>query len=467
MLKIRARWEQALEAPAAPATFLDLAAPGMQDALETARGTGYPKALARDASLDLLLAGAYVRNPGLAAAGKRWSGTVEQFAQVSHLDNILRQYASFLRSSKTAVGSALPGDALAARFPFPGALELKAALVGHAVEEARARYEIVLGDLVTDVRVAHAEQVFVAQSITNTRETLGYLRQLEETARGMLSAGRAGKAHVIQTQVQISQLENDLLTLERQQDTLRARLAAFVNLPTTAPIGDAMPSPVPPVPGDLVALQARARRAQPEILAATARAARMATMIELAELTTYPALSPGLSAMEGLSHATGGSSKEREPFQTTPRIRPDPWFGSKEAYLREAREGARAAQLEVTAAQDRTAFRVTEAHNQLETARRLHELYRDVQLAQARQAYEDSSAGYAADRTEFLAVIDALRQWLRFRLDGDRAVRDVHQTQARLERALGGPVLRAGTSDSAGPQPGDPPPAPPAVPGAR
>ena len=190
-------------------------------------------------------------------------------------------------------------------------------------------------------------------------------------------------------------------------------------------------------------LQARATKEQPEILAAQARAARMATMIELAEQATFPELSPGLSTMEAPSHETAGSAKEREPFQTRPKVKPDPFFGSKEAYLREARERQRAARERIEAVRNATAYRVTRAWNDLDTARLLFELYRDVQLAQAEQAYADASAGYATDRVEFLNVIDALRQWLRFLLDGDRAVRDLHRAHARLESAVGGSLAPA------------------------
>ncbi|MFV1958122.1 MAG: TolC family protein, partial [Planctomycetota bacterium] len=250
----------------------------------------------------------------------------------------------------------------------------------------------------------------------------------------------AEKTHVIQTQVQISQLENDLLTLGRTRDTVRARIAALLNLPAAAPLAEPVPPVRHPFPTDLDALQRVALVQQPEVLAAQARAARMATMIELAEQSTYPELSSGLAYLEDIPLDTGGIQKEPEPFSTTPKVKPDPWFGSKEAYLREAREGERAARDRVVAARDRTAFQLTSAWNALDTAKRLYELYRDVQLSQAEQAYSDASAGYAADRVEFLNVIDSLRQWLRFLLDADRATRDYEQAHARLESALGGPV---------------------------
>ncbi len=442
VLEIRKEWDEKLRAPEKLLTFLDFASPTMQPLVEEAKGGGFAASLAQDATLDRILAGAFVRNPGLRAAHQRLAGTIEQYAQVTYLDTILRQYVSFLRDLDTRVGPTVPMEGVAKRFPFPGTLELKAAIVGHAVEEARARYEIALQDLVTEVRVTYADSVFVFRSIANTEETLRYLKQLEETARGKLATGAAQKTHVIQTQVQISQLENDLVSLHRNGDTLRARLNALLDLPLGTPFAEPVSPRMPPFPASVESLYDRAASGQPAVLAASARAARMATMIELAEQATYPELSPGLSLMVGISHATGGSGKEREPFSTRPKIKPDPWFGTKDAYLREARERERGARLRVTEAQDRTAYRLHEAWNQLDAAHRLFELYRDVQLSQAEEAYSDASSAYAADRVEFLNVIDALRQWLRFLLDADRAERDYHRAYARLEDALGGPVTR-------------------------
>ncbi|MHC4342137.1 MAG: TolC family protein [Planctomycetota bacterium] len=442
VLEIRREWDARLAVPEDLLTFHDFSTPEMKRLREEAGRSEFPASLSQRATLDRILAGAFARNPGLQAARKLLAATSEQYAQITYLDNIMRQYVSFQRASNNRVRPAVPMDQVAKRFPFPGTLELKAAIVGHAVEAARAKYEIALRDLVTDIRVAYAGFAFLARAIAITGETLQYLRQLEATALGKLATGAAQKAHVLQTQVEISKLENDVITLRQRRETVRACLNTLLNLPPNTPLAEPRPATMEAFPPSLDALYARASREQPEILLTQARAARMAAMIELAEQATYPDLSPGLAYMEDLSHATGGTGRDREPFSTRPKVKPEPWFGNREAYLREMRLAERAARDSVVAAVDHTVYRVKDAYVQLDTAKRLYELYRDVQIAQAEQAYSDAATGYAADRVEFLNVIDALRRWLRFLLDSDRAVRDYHQAHARLESALGGPVAR-------------------------
>jgi len=439
VLQLRETWEEQLRTETASSAD-EFGSPAGRDAVEAARGVDFASSLAEDLTLERMLAGAYVRNPTLAAARRRLVGSVEQFAQVTYLDNVLRQYASFLRASDTRVRPSLPMDSVTKHHPFPGTLELKAAIVSRSVEEAQARYRMALRQVLAETRSTYAEYVYTVRAIAITEETLRYLEQIEETARGKLAAGTAGKAHVIQVQVQVAQIQNEVITRTRRKDTLRARLSALLDLPADAALADPTEPALPRAGASRAALLARAQRDQPEILLARARAERMASMIELAEQGTYPELSAGLSTFEDVSLATGGSRKAREPFTTRPKVKPDPFFGSKEAYLRESREGAKAARDLLRAAEDETAARVTEASNDLETARRLHDLYRDVQLAQARQAYEDAFSAYGVDRAEFMSVIDALRQWLRFRLDAHGAERDIQRAYARLEHAVGAPL---------------------------
>ena len=444
LLTIRDAWEKRLGAPETLFAFYDFTSPEMTKLREEAAAEGFAGTLAEEVTLEQLLAGAFVRNPDLRAASKQLKGTVEQYAQVTYLDTILRQYVSFLRTLDTRIGPTVPMDQVQKRFPFPGTLELKAAIVGHAVEAARAQYEAALRDLVTDVRVAYADYIYLAQAILLTRETLGYLGQLEAEVRGKLGAGLAQKSHVLQTQVEMSKLENDLITLHQGRETVRARLNTLLDLPPNATLGEPAKPEMQEYPRDIEPLYARALLEQPDIRFATARAARMATVIELAEQATYPELSAGFSYMEDPSHATMGTGRDREPFSTRPKVKPDPWFGNKEAYLREVRESERAARAKVTAARDTTLFSVKDAYVQLDTADRLFKLYRDVQISQAEQAYSDAMASYRADRLEFLNVIDSLRLYLRFLLDADRARRDFHQSYARLESAIGGPLNRKG-----------------------
>ena len=438
---IAEEWDTRLAHPGRLPLVLDMTAED-EPLQALAASDTFPGALATGVSERQLVVSAFARNPRILASLLKLRAAVNQYAQVTYLDTILSQYASFQRSSQARVGMPLSGERMDQRYPFPGSLELKAALIKHSVEEARARHAGAVRDVVVSARVLFARYVFVGDAIRISEATLKYLEQLEDAARSKLEAGTGSKGAVIQVQVEVSNLRNKLVTLRQDREVIQADMARLLDVPPTTRIGPPSPTAVPGLPGESSGLRERALRSQPDIQVAEARVRRMQTMIELAEQTAYPPLSPGLSTMEAPSHTTGGSAKEREPFSTRLKIKPDPWFGTKEAYLREARESSRAAEARAEAVRNNTTFAVQSSLAELETAHRLHKLYRDVQLAQAEQAYRDAAAGYAADRVEFLNVVDSLRRWLRFQLEADRAVRDIHASMARLEGAVGRPLAR-------------------------
>jgi outer membrane protein TolC len=433
-------WDERLTRPESLVHVLDFASPRDTSLQEAAVAASFPGTLEKGLAERQLVVSAFARSPVVRSAFLKLRASLNQYAQVTYLDTILSQYASFQRTSRKRVGMPLAGDRIDQNFPFPGSIELKAALVKHSVEEARAKYAATVRNVVVGARVLFARYVFVGSALRISEAMLQYLVQLEDAARGKLEAGSGSKGTVIQVQVEISNLRNKLVTLQQDQHMLQADMARLLDIDLDTKIGPPEPRPLPSVDTDSAGLRAAALENQPDIQIADARVRRMQTMIELAEQSAYPALSPGLSTMEGISHATGGSDKDREPFSTRPKIKPDPWFGTKEAYLREARESARAAVSRAEAARNETAFSVESALAQYETAKRLHTLYRDVQLAQAEQAYRDAASGYAASRVEFLNVVDSLRRWLGFQLEADRAERDMHMSHARLEGALGRPI---------------------------
>ncbi len=435
-------WNERLAQPGSLPLIVDLTEE--DEVLQrAAAGDEFATSLAKGISERQLVVSAFERNPRIRASFLTLRAAVNQYAQVTYLDTILSQYASFQRSSHTRVGMPLSGERMDEKFPFPGSLELKAALVKHSIEEAQARHAGTVRDVVVNARVLFARYVFVGRAIRISEATLKYLGQLEDAARSKLEAGTGSKGAVIQVQVEVSNLRNKLVTLRQDREVIQADMARLLDVPPTTRVGPPSPTAVPGLPVEPSRLRGKALNSQPDVQVAEARVRRMQTMIELAEQTAYPPLSPGLSTMEDPSHATGGSDKEREPFSTRPKIKPDPWFGTKEAYLREARESSRAAEARAEAARNKTAFAVQSSLAELETAQRLYKLYRDVQLSQAEQAYRDAAAGYAADRVEFLNVVDSLRRWLRFQLEADRAVRDIHASKARLEGAVGRPVTEA------------------------
>ena len=76
-------------------------------------------------------------------------------------------------------------------------------------------------------------------------------------------------------------------------------------------------------------------------------------------------------------------------------------------------------------------------------AARLHEQAHDVQIAHTRmlplaeRTLRAARASYEANRTDFLTVLNSLRDFLQARLEADESASMLYQAGADLDRALG------------------------------
>jgi outer membrane protein TolC len=83
---------------------------------------------------------------------------------------------------------------------------------------------------------------------------------------------------------------------------------------------------------------------------------------------------------------------------------------------------------------------VQEAHIRLESAAERAALLRTSVVPQSAQALDVSRVGYQADRGDFLDIVDNQRMVAEARLGYYRALADLEQARADLERAVGMPL---------------------------
>jgi len=440
--RVKRNLEKMLEDTAGVVSFRDFGSAERKAALEAARDPERLAALVADGlTIEEVEALVFARNPRIGAAEKELRSAIERYPQVVYVEVLLAQYTTFLAELALGVGPQFQKDPVALKFPIPGVLALKTDLVSREVDLARERFVKEVRDRIVEAHEAFFELWYLRRALGLEKEILGYLRDLERTVSSRLEAGRAEKSQVLQVQVEISSLEDELITLDEELKTTRSKLRELLDLPPEAPLGDpSYEGDVPRQPTDMKALYAKAAAERQEIRLARIKVRRVETAIELAEKMTYPDWTLGLGYFEGLRPV----GPRRRPTGVTPEgFTPRPpqartfWFGQSEAYLREVRQ-LRLSLLKALEAERRSAeFLVREQCFALDEAGRRLRLYEDVLLSQARQAYRDTLAAYEGDTVDFLNVIDTLRQWLRFELERDRARRDDLVAFVRLEAAVG------------------------------
>ncbi len=398
----------------------------------TTEGEQAEAKLTAQINLDLILAFAYASSPSIKAARENFRATLEQYPQAVYLDNLLRQYNAFTKQLDTKIGHPHHKEMLAMKFPFPDTLALKGQIITEDVQIAQTELDITLRDLVTDIKLAYYDYLYLNTAIEINQQNQQLVRQMIQIAQARFRAG-IGKYHnVIMAQVELFKLSDSIITLEEQRETIIARINTLLNRPADAPL--AMPEPLMPedVAQPLAELYTFALKSRQEIQKQKLMISKLSLTIQLTTRMTYPDPTLGASYFEERMKLPPTFSTQR-----TLNTANSASFGRKDAYIREVEIKTHAMQQQLAELENMTRFTVKKHHFGLETAKRSIALYRNTLLPQARGALEAANTAYQAAQVDFISLLDAQRTLLNLRLAEQGALRDHRHHLAQLEQAVG------------------------------
>jgi len=430
--KIRAAWADRINTISHSRLFFDFETQENRKIRAIAKTDAIQATLEKGMNLETLITIAVVRNPKLKAAKKQWEASLERYTQATRLDNILRQYQSFiddlnLRSTQMRHKSLIMKD-----FPLPGTLSLKGEIIDKEVALARERYNIVRRDLIADIRVTYAALQYTIEQTKLTEENLEILQQLEETAFVKYETSKANFSDVIKVQVRIAQLADNLLALQNLRDTHLAKLAQQLKLKSTWRLGPPLRTPLRNPSLSLKALIEAGRKHQQEIRMASLKIEKTNLAILLAEKRFYPDFTLGYSIIEaGNPEIPARLKKLTMPF----------WFGKNDAYVREARLKYQALLQEHQSVEDKLVYAIKDLVFKINTAKRDVDLYQTSLLPLAQEAFEVAETEYLAGKVSFLDLLDAESTWLKYKLLYHKSIRNQNQSIARLEQTIGRSLL--------------------------
>ena len=442
VLKYQKQWQAQLESETPiPSLFYDLSTDTMKAYRQLAASPEDAKArLAQPIGLELLVALGYEWSPGLKAAREKIRAILEQYPQAVYLENVLRQYNAFTKQLDTKVGPMTHKEMTAMKFPFPDTLTLKGQIITEDVLIAQKEFEIALRDLVTEIKLAYYDYLFLVEATRINEENQKLLQQMIAIAQTKFRVGQGKYSNVIMAQVELSKLANVIITLEQQRETIIARLNTLLNASADLPLGIPMPIEEERVISTLAELYALAVQKRQEIQKQKLAISKMGLVVEMAKQMTYPDPSLGASYFENRSMAdVKHTQKMPMTFMTQRTLNPTntAWFGHRNSYIREMGVKIEAMEHRIEELESSLRFVVKKHHLGMETANRSIRLYRQALLPQAQQALDAANTAYQAAQIDFLSFLDAQRTLLNLRIEEQRALRDYHQHLTQLEQAVG------------------------------
>ncbi|MHC5010190.1 MAG: TolC family protein [Planctomycetota bacterium] len=423
--------------------WLTYAGPGAPASGPRAGEDDSTRALAGDVELAGLLEAAARRNPRIAAAKSRWLAARTRPVQARSLPDPLLTYTEFLSPVETRVGPMDRSFMLRQNIPFPGRLDAAGRMAERQADVQRFEYEILLRDTVAEVKVSFAELLYLHRAIEIVEQNQQIARQLAEKASalyardGEVAPDAVSLFDTLKAQSQLAQLGYDLITLVELRKTEEAKLNALLSRSPDASLGRPVPLAYRPLQVSRERLFEIALDRRQELKAALQKIAVAEEARRIAELSQVPDFSVGLqhTVIGSASSPVAGSGDDA--LALTLGFSLPVWLEKNRARIHEAEQLRRAATEDRRAQIDDLMGRITQVDFQLESARRLVELYGTSLIPQAEEAMRIAEDWRDTGRDTFGRLLEAQSVWLNFQLAYQRSLADYEQIVARLEQLVG------------------------------
>jgi outer membrane protein, heavy metal efflux system len=297
---------------------------------------------------------------------------------------------------------------------------------------ARANAAAQSRDVQASVAKAYFDLYLAERTAQVDEEIEKTLQTLLNAALARIRTGTTQQVEALKIQGAIIQTQSAREIARQQGVSARARLAALLSRAPKELLGPTtVPGVLPSLPGP-EELEQRALRERPELRAASATIESANGRIALAKAEKVPDLSVFAAEMhtfgtQGISDFIFAGVQINLPIFSGSKN--DPRIAAARAQEEAEREAERGLKSKI-------ASEVAEAYAQVRTEEKVVALHHQL-IPITRQALESASAGYGVGRTDFLIVIDTLRELQSHELELAMHLAAYEQRLADLEHAVG------------------------------
>ena len=406
-----------------------------------------------DAGAEAYVRVALDRSPAIKAARINVDRLTERVPQVTSLDDPMLTVAPIGEMAETAEGQVGLMSGVSQKLPFPGKLDAKGRIAQQAVAVAVQELNDTRLRVMADTRRAYWSYYFSTRGIEVVERDRDLIRQFREAAEAKYKAGTATQQDVLRASVELSNLDNELLTLRQRQTTAVAMLNRLLDRTINASLPEPRTVELDDIALRLDRLLADAAIDNPRLKKIHERIQMSRERLELARLERWPDLTVSLSYNAVDNGGTAMSATGDDQWWLGFGVNMPIWLEKRDAAEREALKSMFQGIAELTEESNDVAFRVHDALVKVETQQRQVVLFRDVIIPQARQTVEASDSGYRTGKTDFLTLVDNWRNLLDFQLLYHQSLAQLEKDFADLQRVVGRDLVRTVQSIEAAPSP--------------
>lgn len=381
-------------------------------------------------------------NPEFKSSKLNWDASKERVPQARALDDPNLGFTYYGEQTQTRVGEVQAGFMASQKIPFYGKLRLRGEVAENEANAIGERYRALERDIIAKAKSAFYELYWVHKSIRINEENRELLQRFVKIAEIKYATAKATQQDVLKAQVELSDIMNELITLEQLKETAIARINTLLNKHPETPLGIPEEVDITKFDVPIEELYKEAKKISPDLETFKYRIERDKAAYKLSKKQYYPDFTFGFNYNLTNDLPTSAMSSPigegRDAYTGTLSINV-PIFQKRkyDAGVREANARLKSSERAYKNMENMTLFGVKDFHFRLQTAERLVNLYKGSIIPQAEQSLKAAEIGYQAGQVDFLNLIDSQRVLLDFNLAYYRAIADFGINLAGLERVVG------------------------------
>ena len=315
--------------------------------------------------------------------------------------------------------------------PWFGKRGLKRDIAQFEAQGSEGKAMGVWSELAARIKTVQAQRYYLRGNEKLTQEILDLMARLEQVAQSRYAGGLAAQQDVIRSQVEQTNMRNELVMIESERLQADARLNALLARPAQAPLAPATSLRMMPAAAllDTAKLEQRVRSRSPQLFSEEARIQSAQKSRDLAFKNRYPDFTLSISPTQVESRVKEWSLmlEVNIPLQQS----------SRRAMEREAEAMLSAARSRKEAAANQVLAELAQNLAGMEAARRTAALATGSLLPQADLSFSSALASYENGKLDFSALLDAQRQIRQAKQSQLKAQLEEQMRLAEIEKLLG------------------------------
>ncbi len=390
-------------------------------------------------NLDSLIEQALSKNPDVAAAKSKWEALKERPPQAGALDdpmlglaivNLPTDTFSFSREDMT-----MKEVSVTQRIPYFGKRSLRAQMAEIEAQAAFSEYEEAKNRLARDVKTAYFELFYLNKAVEITERNREILRLLNQIAETKYSVGEGIHADVFKAQVELSKMVDELIMLNQNKRSVKARLNTLIYQPAFAPLGEPEEITLQPFSADPEELVKAALQNRPMIQSTKKMIERNQAGLRLAEREYFP----DFDFRVAYGQRDAGPMGPRSDMVTAMvGVNLPIWFKNKQQRkVAESRKEIQSAKEQLDSATNEIRFMISERLTEIEKSARQIELLKTGIIPQATFSLDSAMSSYRVGKVDFITVLDSLMTLFRYEVQYYRLLTDSRKFVAEIEALVG------------------------------